>query len=67
MADAYKKDIEDRLWQQWLIDYSRMVKETFISFDNYKKGLMKPAPKKFDIEEVLKEAEKIKRLDQSTR
>ena len=67
LYDAYEKDIEDKLWQQWLVDYSRMNSEHFTSFQDYKKESMKPALAKVDIEEVLKEAEEIKRLDQSTR
>ena len=66
LVDAYEKDIEDRLWQQWLVQFANMDKDNFISFDNYKKELMKPASKKVDIEQVLKEAEEIKRLDQKT-
>ena len=64
LFDAYKKDIENKLWQQWLVIYSNMSEENFISFEDFKKESMKPAPAKVDIEQVLKEAEEIKRLDQ---
>lgn len=64
LFDAYKKDIENRLWQQWLVQFANMDKETFISFDNYKKELMKPPLAKVDIEQVLEDAEEIKNADQ---
>jgi len=62
---AKKENILDRLWQQWLIDYSRMTTETFISFTDYKKKSFIPNNnKKLDKDEILKQAEKIKALDQ---
>ena len=73
LSDAYKKDIENRLWQQFLVDYSRMDKETFISFEEYKKMAIKPKinnkidvkiNNKIDVEKILEDAEIIKDLDQ---
>ena len=62
---AKKEGAHDKLWQQWLIDYSRMTTETFISFTDYKKKTFKPEHKNGKTkEEILKEAEKIKTLDQ---
>lgn len=63
---AKKENVVDKLWQQWLVRFANMDKETFISFDNYKKELMKPPLAKVDVDEVLKDVEEIKRLDQST-
>jgi hypothetical protein len=66
LIDAYKKDREDKLWQQWLIDYGRMDSEHFISFEDYKKEFIKPEPEKVDVEDVLRDAEKIKAMDQGS-
>ena len=64
LYDAYEKDIEDKLWQQWLVDYSNMSEKNFISFENYKRGSLKPDLKNVDVKEILKDAEEIRRLDQ---
>lgn len=36
ISKAYEKEAEDKLWEQWLVDYRLMDKETFISFEEYK-------------------------------
>ena len=64
LGDAYKKDFEDRLWQQWLSVYPNMSKENFISFQDFKKGTLKPKLEKVDIKEVLRDAGNIKAMDQ---
>jgi hypothetical protein len=66
LIGANKKDMEDRLWQQWIVDYGRMDSEHFISFEDYKKEFIKPEPEKVDIEDVLRDAEKIKAMDQGS-
>lgn len=61
---AKKENAEDRLWQLWLVDYgTHMDKDNYMSFENYKKELMKPPAPKVDAETVLKDAEIIKALD----
>ena len=64
IIDAYKKDVEDKLWQQWLVDYNRMGKDSFISWENYKEERMKPPAPKINAEKAIKDAEEIKMLDQ---
>ena len=66
LSDAYKKEIEEKLWQRWLVDYgSRMDAEHFTSFEEYKKELMKPkVNNKINIKKILEDAEQIKALDQ---
>ena len=64
---AKRENTNDKLWQQWLVNYGRMDSEHFTSWEDYKKESMKPPLAKVDIEQVLKDAEEIKRLDQSTR
>lgn len=66
--EAKKKNAEERLWQQWLVDYGRWEKkEQFISFENYKKKAFKPKIGKVDKAKVIEKAEKIKAMDQGRR
>lgn len=63
---AIMKDLEERLWQQWKVDYARMDKETFVSFKEYKEKALKPKiNNKVDVKKILEDAEKIKALDQN--
>ena len=61
---AKRENAEDKLWQRWLVDFARMNHENFVSFKDYKKEAFKPKPERLDREEILKDAEDIKRLDQ---
>ena len=63
---AYKSRAEEKLWERWLVDYSRMNKETFKSFTDYLKDAFgnKTGNNKANIKEILEDAEKIKALDQ---
>ncbi|UZW12556.1 hypothetical protein OSC52_11890 [Clostridium pasteurianum] len=73
---AYKKKAEEMLWQRWLVDYSNMDKEHFISFTDYKNKVFKAVNRTENssksggksIEETAKkaieEAERIKKADQ---
>jgi hypothetical protein len=64
LIDAHNKEIEDKLWQQWLVDYgTHMDKDNFISFEKYKEETFKPKAEKIDAEKVLKDAEEIKAAD----
>jgi len=38
---AYEKQHEEKLYEQWLVDYRNMTKETFISFSDYKERAIK--------------------------
>ena len=62
--DAFKLDQEEKLWDQWLVDYSRMTGETFVSFDDYKKKATGKSGNKtvLNKEEILKDAEEARRL-----
>ena len=67
LVDAHRKDIEDRLWQQWLVDFGKMNAETFMSFKDYKDLAFKAKTKtveKADIKQILEAAERIKEVDQ---
>lgn len=65
---AYKSRGEDKLWDRWLVDYARMDNEHFISFVDYLRDAFetetKVENKELNIEQILKEAERIKNLDQ---
>lgn len=62
---AIKENIMDQLWQQFLVDYSRMDSKHFISWIDYQKEFTKPVPQKVSVKEVLEDAEMIKKLDQN--
>lgn len=63
---AYKKQAEEMLWQRWLVDYSNMDKDHFISFVDYKNEVFKTNKTENDIntKKIIKEAERIKKADQ---
>lgn len=60
--DAFRIDKEGQLWEQWLVDYSRMTGETFVSFDDYKAGLF-GTKANLDKEAILLDADKIRAAD----
>ena len=39
---AFRKELEEALWERWLVDYKNMTKDTFISFEDYKSKFMQP-------------------------
>lgn len=61
---AYKKELEDKAWDRWLVDYRNMNKDNFISFEEYKDKLFTTnivQDKYLTKEELLKEAAEIER------
>lgn len=61
---AYEKEIEDKVWEKWLIDYRYMSKDNFISFEEYKKHFISKninVESTLSKEEILKEVEEIER------
>ena len=61
---AYEKEIEDRLWDRWLVDYRGMTKDTFISFDDYKSKIIGVVTQDITTEskeDLLKMADEIER------
>lgn len=65
---AYEKRAEERLWQRWLVDYSNMDQEHFMSFEDYKNKVFKPqntTNENLDAKAIIAKAEKIKALDQA--
>lgn len=57
---AIEKDTEDILYQRWLIDYSKMDKKNFMSFEEYKSKFIIRKVDNKSMDDVLKEAEEIK-------
>lgn len=65
IQEAYKKELEDKLWQRYLVDYALYFNgDNFKSFEEYKELVLKPAkaavkskPKTKD--EILKQSEQI--------
>lgn len=61
---AYEKERESNLWSRWLVDYNRMNKDNFISFEDYKNKLIIKnygQDKQISKEDLLREAEEIER------
>ena len=62
----YEKEIEEKTWERWLVDYRLMGKDNFISFEEYKNKLIS---KKVEVnpgqhmtkEQIIKESEEIER------
>jgi len=69
LLDANKREIEKDLWQQWLVDYSRMSSETFMTFEKYKDNFLNEniVTKKTDIVKVLADAKVIMAVDKAER
>ncbi len=64
IQEVYKKQLDEKLWQRWLVDYARMDGENFISFDDYKNELLKPAripvkPKAKTKKEIFEQSDRI--------
>lgn len=57
---AVIKNNEERVWEQWLVDYTRMDKDTFVPFSKYLEGMKQPDTKitRTD-EEIIEDAENI--------
>ncbi|MVX62237.1 hypothetical protein GKZ28_00795 [Clostridium chromiireducens] len=59
---AYEKELEDRLWDRWLVDYRWMNESNFVSFEDYKNKTSSSSNK--NVENISKEAieEKVKEI-----
>jgi len=66
LTDAHRKDLEDKLWSQYLVDRANMNPSNFETFEEYK-GKMLVVPKKtikLNKAKILAGAERIKAMDQ---
>ena len=60
IGKAQEKDVEDTLWQKWLVEIQNMDKESFVPFDKYKEQHMEKKHEETRSEqEVLEDAENI--------
>jgi hypothetical protein len=60
---ALEKNAEEKLYQRWLVDYSRMTDETFISFEEYKNSFISICRPQKSVAEIIRQAEMIKKAD----
>lgn len=68
LIDAHRQDLEEKLWQQWLVEFERMDSSNFISFEKYKDDAFKLVDNtKYNKEQILKDAEAIKKADQASK
>jgi len=70
LLDAHAEYAEEKLYQQWLVDYARMDSTNMLSFEQYKNNF-KPVRKnkdvKYDKEKILADAELIKNAHQKVK
>jgi len=70
LIDAQMRNIEEKLWQQWLVKYQSMDKSNFLSFDKFKELIFEPEKNEKNVdnnkltsEEAIEKANKIRNLD----
>lgn len=66
LIDAHEKDIDEQLWQQYALQYPGMDETTFVTFENYKLKALGTVVKA-DKEQILKDADLIKKADMAER
>lgn len=61
---AMEKELEDKLWEKWLMIYPEMIKEgnTFVPFDEFKEKHFKQDQQTKTDEEILEDAENILKM-----
>jgi hypothetical protein len=67
IKQAIKSDVEDKLWQQYLFEHIFMDESNFMSFEDYKnQAIDTPTTTvKLSAKDIIKNAEKIKNIDQA--
>lgn len=59
---AIETDIEDKVWDRWLVDYRKMDKDNFTNFEDYKNKMLGINEcVEITKEELLKESEYIEK------
>lgn len=61
---ALEGNLDERLYQQWLVEITRMTEENNMGFEEYKRKSIQPPAEKIDANKVIEDMEKIKNLDQ---
>ena len=61
LIKSVRREQEDWAWDMWLTLYPKMTKDTFTSFEDYKKELFKPSVKHTEktAEEIMDEMMKV--------
>ena len=64
IPEAYKQQLDERLFEMWNFERLFMNKNNFVGFDNYKKQMLQPVKKKEvskpkNKEEIFTQADKI--------
>jgi len=63
LEKALEKNVEKMAWEQWLVAYSKMDKDSFISFSDYLKKLKEPkVTDNRTEEEILEDVEGILKM-----
>ncbi len=57
LTKAVRKEQEDWAWDMWISQYSRMTKDDFVSFEDFKNEVLKPQIKRSEktSEEIMNE------------
>jgi hypothetical protein len=59
VGKALEKEMEDRLWEKWLVELPNMDEKTFMPFDSYKQRHFQRQKSDKADSEILKDAENI--------
>lgn len=59
---ALEKELEDKLWNKWLVELQHMDEKSFISFENYKQKHFQQKETEKEVEEILEDAENILKM-----
>ena len=62
IVKAYEKELEDKLWEKWLVELPNMNKGNFVSFGTYKEQHLKKIEETLFVktdEQVMQDAEGI--------
>lgn len=59
---VYDKELEEKAWQMWLVQYPNMTKNNFLTFNEFKEKIIPPKiDKSINKEDLIKQAEEIER------
>lgn len=58
LKKAIEKDLEEKLWEKWLVELPHMDEKSFVPFDEYKNKHFRQESTRSD-EDILKDAENI--------
>lgn len=61
IQEAYKKQLDKKLWDMWLTKYPWMDEENYMSFEDFKDEMMdqENQPQKLSRNEIIEQSERI--------